>query len=138
MNPFLEALRLPWHMVRILAFRHNGKGLPARYDFDLVTVAALSLAIGELRWSMLEPEGTPLETASQYGLCLILAALLMPATRFSLMTLAFIGTDLVAIALSYAGIDCSEGWLFDLLVVWCIMASAVADRTVRKGKAAAR
>lgn len=134
MNAIFEALALPWHAARILAFRHDGKGLPARYNFDLLTIAALSLSVGELRWSLV-PGGNPLETAGQYILCLAVTALVMLPARFTLIALAYVGTDLAAVALTYAGVDCSEGWICDSLMVWCTLASIVADRTVRKHRA---
>jgi hypothetical protein len=138
MKSQFEARSLPWHMVRILGFRHNGKGLPVEYDFDLLTIGALSLAVGLLRWDLLAHAGHPLETAGQYLTCLFLYALFVSAARFTLMALAFIGTDLIASGLTYAGVNCAGGWICEGLIAWCVGASFVADYTFRKGCKTAR
>ncbi|MEX3984018.1 hypothetical protein AB4Y45_34075 [Paraburkholderia sp. EG287A] len=135
MKALLSAFWPFWQASRLLTFRSGAPEVPTKTDFDFLTLVTLSAAIGTARWGLFDNEITPPVLFAVYMLQSMLALLFASPRSVSIMALCLVGTNTVATALNFAGMNANEGVLNFATLAWGLFAYIAASRPARPSKA---
>jgi hypothetical protein len=116
----------------LLSFR-NVQNLPSKFDFDFITLAALTAAMGTARMSAFSQSG-PLATLLVCLAAAFLPVLFAPIAFVSAMLLCWLGTDIVGIVINLTGTNSNKGFIDYGLLGWGLVAYYVASSTIQTSK----